>query len=79
VLSAVGGSVEGGIELRDRRAREVGLAVVAHLRDRLPATSAGLLYSISRILTMNSKPCARVSLRRNRKPTAGQRRKNGTN
>jgi hypothetical protein len=80
-LGVVGGGVEGGLarvddgaELRDRRAQELGLAVAVRLRDRLPAASAGLLHSMSRIWTKNSKPCARTSSHRKRTPIVGQRR-----
>jgi hypothetical protein len=51
--------------------------IVERLGDRLPAASVGLLHSISRIWMTNSRPCTRESLRRNRTPIAGQRRKSG--
>jgi hypothetical protein len=47
------------------------------LRDRLPAASAGLLHSMSRIWTRNSKPCTRTRSYRKRTLIARQRRKSG--
>jgi hypothetical protein len=64
------GAVRGGVD-----GSRPGVDDGPELRDRLPAALVGLLHSMSRIWTKNSKPCARASSRRNRTPIAGQRRK----